>query len=53
MHAPPDGLPIGLHAPSADRIATRWLNLDHISAEIGEHARAEGRGDEMTKLQNA
>ena len=53
MHGPPQGFTVDLLAPPPDRVSRSRLDLDHVCAEIGEQARAEGGGDKMTDLQDA
>jgi hypothetical protein len=50
MHAEPDGMPILLRAPAAERVAFRRLHLDHLGAEVGQEAGAEGRRDVVAQL---
>ena len=52
MHAEPDRVPVHRRAPAAERVAARRLDLDHLGAEIGQDAGAEGRGDVVADLQH-
>src|SRR6185437_5524803 len=54
MYRPPNGTAVLLLAPLADRIADAWrLDLDHLRAEIGKHARREGCGNIMAEFKHA
>ena len=45
MHAEPHRMAVLLAAPAAEGVAARRFHLDHLGAEIGQQAGAEGRGD--------
>ena len=54
VHAPPGGLALVAGAPLPHRVAGAWrLHLDDIGAKVAEQPRAEGRRDEVAKLQDA
>src|SRR6516162_3680124 len=54
VHRPPGRTrAVDLSSPLTHWIAPKWLNLDHIGAEIRQEARAKGGGDKVAEFENA